>query len=395
VTLVIVGTGTDVGKTVVAATLLARYGAEVPLAYWKPVATGARDGRDTATVEALAGDRAAILAESYLFDEPVSPHLAARLAGRRIEPAALLADFDRHRAGARTLVIETAGGLLVPLVESDGDGDGGPGDSGPAGQPGGGSGMSEAGRGGSARAPGARGGSAGDTRGWPFRQPPEASSPSHSPSHAPSPSAPASSRQPSSPPPSSPPPASSPSLPAWHSGFAGAAAADGAATAAAGAGYLQADLIVDMARRAPLSCLVVARTTLGTINHTLLTLEALRARGLGIAGVVLDGPPNRENRRAIERFGGVETILELPHLAPLDREEVAAAVRHFDRGGLLAPLLRLRRQVPAQGDRPGYGGSRGSRGLGGRGGGGESGGGGDRSGGSQGSDRGRRRGPLA
>lgn len=342
-TLVIVGTGTDVGKTVVAATLLARYGPEIPLAYWKPVATGARDGRDTVTVEALAGDRAAILAESYLFEEPVSPHLAARLAGQRIEPAALLADFDRHRAGARTLVIETAGGLLVPLV----DGDGGAGDA-PVG-----------------------GGSSGDTRGWPFRQPPEFFSPSPSPSLSQS---------------LSPPPSSSPSLPAWHSGFAAAAA--GAATEAAGAGYLQADLIVDMARRAPLSCLVVARTTLGTINHTLLTLEALRARGLGVAGVVLDGPPNRENRRAIERFGGFETILELPHLAPLDREEVAAATRHFDRGGLLAPLLRLRHQVPPQGDRPGQGRSRGNRGGGGsRGGGG--------GGGSQGSDRGRRRGPRA
>ncbi len=384
-TLVIVGTGTDVGKTVVAATLLARYGAEIPLAYWKPVATGARDGRDTATVEALAGDRAAILAESYLFEEPVSPHLAARLAGRRIEPAALLADFDRHRAGARTLVIETAGGLLVPLADGDGDpsdapgggagaasprgrsgatgASGASGPSVPAGQPGSDSGIGEAGRG-SARAPGAGSGSAGETRGWPFRQPPEASSPSPS---------------------LSPPPSALPSLPAWHSGFADAAAA---ATEAAGAGYLQADLIVDMARRAPLSCLVVARTTLGTINHTLLTLEALRARGLGVAGVVLDGPPHRENRRAIERFGGVETILELPHLSPLDREEVAAATRHFDRGGLLAPLLRLRRQVPPPGDRPGQGGSRG----GGRSQGGRSGGGG---GGSQGSDRGRRRGPLA
>jgi dethiobiotin synthetase len=320
VTLVIVGTGTDVGKTVVAATLLARYGPEIPLAYWKPVATGARDGRDTATVEALAGDRAAILAESYLFEEPVSPHLAARLAGQRIEPAALLADFDRHRAGDRTLVIEAAGGLLVPLADGDGD----PGD--------------------------APGGPAGDTRGWPFRQAPGASSPSSPPS-----------------------PSSSPSLPAWHSGFAAAAA-----TEAARAAYLQADLIVEMARRAALSCLVVARTTLGTINHTLLTLEALRVRGLGVAGVVLDGPPNRENRRAIERFGGVETILELPHLAPLDREEVAAAVRHFDRHGHLAPLLRLRRQVPGQGDSLGQG----SRG--GRGGSGES----------QGSGR-RRRGPRA
>jgi dethiobiotin synthase len=331
VTLVIVGTGTDVGKTVVAATLLARYGPEIPLAYWKPVATGARDGRDTATVEALAGDRAAILAESYLFEEPVSPHLAARLAGRRIEPAALLADFDRHRAGARTLVIETAGGLLVPLADGDGHGD-------------------------PREAPG--GGSSGDHRSWPFRQPPEASSPPPSPSSS-----------------LSPPPSPSPPLPAWHSGFASAAAA----TEAAGAGtaYLQADLIVEMARRAALSCLVVARTTLGTINHTLLTLEALRARGLGVAGVVLDGPPNRENRRAIERFGGVETILELPHLAPLDREEVAAATRHFDRAGHLAPLLRLRRQVPGQGDSLGQG-SRGSRG----------------GGGSQGSGR-RHRGPRA
>lgn len=323
-TLVIVGTGTDVGKTVVAATLLARYGPEIPLAYWKPVATGARDGRDTATVEALAGDRAAILAESYLFEEPVSPHLAARLAGRRIEPAALLADFDRHRAGAYTLVIETAGGLLVPLVDAEG----GAGDA------------------------AVSGGAAGDSRGWPFRQPAEAASPQapHSLSQPRSPSA-------------SPPPSSSPPLPAWHSGFAAATAtAAGAGTEDAGAGYLQADLIVDMARRAPLSCLVVARTTLGTINHTLLTLEALRARGLGVAGVVLDGPPNRENRRAIERFGGVETILELPHLAPLDREEVAAAVRHFDRAGHLAPLLRLRRQVPYPSDRPGQAGTRGGRG---------------------------------
>jgi dethiobiotin synthase len=319
VTLVIVGTGTDVGKTVVAATLLARYGAEIPLAYWKPVATGARDGRDTATVEALAGDRAAILAESYLFDEPLSPHLAARLAGQRIVPAALLADFDRHRAGARTLVIETAGGLLVPLAEGEGVAGDAPGSAGGA----------------YAGAAGPYGGvgAAGETRGWPFRQPPDAASPSHSP-----------------------PP--SPPLPGWRPGAA--------ATEPAGAGYLQADLIVDMARRAALTCLVVARTGLGTINHTLLTLEALRARGLAVAAVVLDGPPNRENRRAIEAFGGVEPVLELPHLSPLDREEVAAAVRHFDQGGHLAPLLRLRRHLPSQADPSGQGsrGSHGSRGSG-------------------------------
>jgi dethiobiotin synthetase len=367
VTLVIVGTGTDVGKTVVAATLLARYGSEVPLAYWKPVATGARDGRDTATVEALAGDRAAILPESYLFDEPLSPHLAARLAGERIEPAALLADFERHRAGARTLVIETAGGLLVPLAEGGGD-------------------AGDAGNAGDVAAPAGAGAgieSAGDTRGWPFRVPAGAASPASSRSLPP----PLLPRRPGG---------------SEATGFAGSGASAAGSAAAgpsaagsgaagfaaaaspgAGAGYLQADLIVDMARRAVLSCLVVARTGLGTINHTLLTLEALRARGLGVAGVVLDGPPNRENRRAIERFGGVETVLELPYLSPLDREEVAAAVRHFDRQGQLAPLLRPRRPVPGTETPRGQGGSRGGgRSQGGGGGGGES----------RGSGRGLRRG---
>jgi dethiobiotin synthase len=336
-TLVIVGTGTDVGKTVVAATLLARYGAEIPLAYWKPVATGSRDGRDTATVEALAGDRALVLAESYLFEEPLSPHLAARLEGRRIEPATLLADYDRHRAAGRTLVIETAGGLLVPLAlaadsASGDDGDDGSNEAG-----------AEAGR---------------DLGGWPFRLPPargQASRPARGQA--------------------SPPAGSQASPPAGRPGARTAAAgnAAGAATAAgtgspAAASYLQADLLVAMARRAALSCLVVARSGLGTINHTLLTLEALRARGLPVAGVVLDGPPNRENRLAIQHCGGVETILELPYLAPVDREEVAAATRHFDIQGRLAPLLRLRRHpsTPGAGGGPGEHPGHGQAGHGGR-----------------------------
>ena len=62
---------------------------------------------------------------------------------------------------------------------------------------------------------------------------------------------------------------------------------------------------------------VVTRTTLGTINHTLLTIEALRARWLSIAGVVMVGDPNPDNREAIERFGRVTVIGELPVLSPL------------------------------------------------------------------------------
>ena len=78
-------------------------------------------------------------------------------------------------------------------------------------------------------------------------------------------------------------------------------------------GTLQVELVRQMA--VPL--LLVARSTLGTINHTLLTLEAARRRSLAIAGVVLSGPPNADNREAIERFGEVPVVAELPRVEPL------------------------------------------------------------------------------
>ena len=69
--------------------------------------------------------------------------------------------------------------------------------------------------------------------------------------------------------------------------------------------------------------LVVARSTLGTLNHTLLTLEALRHRGLPVAGVILNGPPNPGNRAALERFGAVPVLAELPPLPRVDAAAVA------------------------------------------------------------------------
>jgi malonyl-CoA O-methyltransferase len=81
--------------------------------------------------------------------------------------------------------------------------------------------------------------------------------------------------------------------------------------------------VADLMLRLGLPVVLVARTTLGTINHTLLSLEALRARGLGVAGVVLDGPPHPANRRAIEARGEVRVLLELEPLAPLDAGAIA------------------------------------------------------------------------
>ncbi|MBF0629033.1 MAG: dethiobiotin synthase [Magnetococcales bacterium] len=80
------------------------------------------------------------------------------------------------------------------------------------------------------------------------------------------------------------------------------------------------DLMVQLA----LPVVVVARTTLGTINHTLLTLEALRRRELEVAGVILCGVPNGVNREAIVGFGGVTLLAEIPWLDPVNRESLAA-----------------------------------------------------------------------
>lgn len=78
-------------------------------------------------------------------------------------------------------------------------------------------------------------------------------------------------------------------------------------------GQTIADLIVLLG----LPVLVATRTTLGTINHTLLTLEALRARSIPIRGVVMIGESNTENRAAIERYGSVQVVTQMPRFNPL------------------------------------------------------------------------------
>ena len=72
------------------------------------------------------------------------------------------------------------------------------------------------------------------------------------------------------------------------------------------------DLMADLIARLAIPAVIVARSGLGTINHTLLTIEALRARTLSVAGVIMVGEPNRHNRSAIEEYGGVAVVGEIP-----------------------------------------------------------------------------------
>jgi len=195
--LFVAGTDTGVGKTVVAALLARAAAREGASAYWKPVQTGAES--DTAEVARLcAGAPVACAEPACAFPLAAAPHEAAAEAGARIEPERLdarLGELRREHAGAR-LVVELAGGLLVPYDER----------------------------------------------------------------------------------------------------------------------ATQADWL---ARVQP-ALVLVARSGLGTLNHTLLSLEALRARRIVPRALFLVGAPHASNRATLARAGGVAHVLELPPLEPLN-----------------------------------------------------------------------------
>ena len=92
------------------------------------------------------------------------------------------------------------------------------------------------------------------------------------------------------------------------------------------------DLMRDLMQRLGFPVIVAARASLGTINHTLLTLNALREANLPISGVALIGDTNVENRRAIEHYGNVRVIGHIPILKTINRASLLDVYKkHFDR----------------------------------------------------------------
>jgi dethiobiotin synthetase len=95
-------------------------------------------------------------------------------------------------------------------------------------------------------------------------------------------------------------------------------------------------LYADLFAQWRLPVILVARTALGTINHSLLSLEALRARAIAVAGVVLSGDENAASEAAIVRFGQCRHLGRLPRLDPLTPAALADAVAQHIRVDLLA-----------------------------------------------------------
>ncbi|MGH2905968.1 MAG: dethiobiotin synthase [Solirubrobacterales bacterium] len=120
----VTGTGTGVGKSVVAASIVAALtAAGYRVSAFKPAVTGLDETNpkwplDHVLLSAATGWQTPERVAPYVFGPAVSPHLAAQQEGTRIEPTILKGAFDRAAAGADAIVCEGVGGLLVPLSVS-------------------------------------------------------------------------------------------------------------------------------------------------------------------------------------------------------------------------------------------------------------------------------------
>lgn len=100
------------------------------------------------------------------------------------------------------------------------------------------------------------------------------------------------------------------------------------------------DLMIDLMAKLALPVVLVSRHYLGSINHTLLSIEALKARNIPIAGLVFNGSSLPQTEEAIVRFGGVEPLFCLNHHEKLSGEVIAQYA-----AGLGAKLNHIFRQI--------------------------------------------------
>lgn len=89
------------------------------------------------------------------------------------------------------------------------------------------------------------------------------------------------------------------------------------------------ELMLDLIKQLALPVLLVARSALGTINHTLLSLAQMERAGIDVLGVVLNGPKNESNRSAIEHYSNVRVIAEIEPLQEITARTLLDAFGQF------------------------------------------------------------------
>ncbi len=109
----ITGTGTNVGKTLIASIIVEALQAD----YWKPVQAGFTDGTDSLFIQNIISNKQSeIYPELYLLKMPASPHIAAPAEKKKIQIKEIMAHLPETK---NHLVIEGAGGLMVPLNQKE------------------------------------------------------------------------------------------------------------------------------------------------------------------------------------------------------------------------------------------------------------------------------------
>ena len=109
----ITGIGTDIGKTVAASILVEALNAD----YWKPIQAGQEDGTDALNVKSLTSGKTIIHKELYKLNTPASPHISAKNDGVKIDLNYIANNIPESEK--KYLIIEGAGGIMVPLNEDE------------------------------------------------------------------------------------------------------------------------------------------------------------------------------------------------------------------------------------------------------------------------------------
>lgn len=81
--------------------------------------------------------------------------------------------------------------------------------------------------------------------------------------------------------------------------------------------------MLDLIKYLNANVILVARSNLGTINHTLLTINALKNIGINLLGIIMNGEKNLENKKAIEYYGKAKVLHEFPHINSLNMNDLS------------------------------------------------------------------------
>ncbi|MFM6937388.1 MAG: dethiobiotin synthase [Aquirufa sp.] len=196
----VTGIGTEIGKTVVSSILTEYLQAD----YWKPVQSGDLHLTDTMKVQALVSNNKSFFhPERHRLNAPLSPHASAALDGVQIQ----LSDFTLPQT-SNHLIVEGAGGLMVPLNDQD--------------------------------------------------------------------------------------------------------------------------LMIDLIEQLGIPVILVSRNYLGSINHTVLSIEALQHRGIPIAGIVINGEPNPATETFIAKYSQIPIVFKVENFSEITREAIAQFVLQLD-----------------------------------------------------------------